>query len=67
MRILGLGGDGLLGDGGFGVGGGPFLVVAVGEDGAGSDGGDEVGCVDFAPPVLGSVEEFVGHGHSGGS
>ena len=61
MRILGLGCDGLLGDGVFrvGLGGGPFLELAVGEDVAGSYGGDEVGCVDPAPPVLGGVEELV--------
>ena len=63
MRVLGSGCDVLV-DGGFG--GGPFLELAVDEDGAGSDGGDEVGCVDAAPAVLGGVEELVGHGGEGG-
>jgi len=55
------GGDVLLGGVGVGVVGGPFLVVAVDEDGACSHERDEVWGVDFAPSVLGGVEELVGH------
>lgn len=61
LTVLGSGCDVLLD---VGVGCGPFLELAVGEGGAGSDGGDEVWCVDAAPAVLGGVEEFVGHGQS---
>ncbi len=55
------GSDVLLGGLGVGLVGGPFLVFPVDEDGPSSNEWDEVWCVDFAPPVLSGVEEFVGH------
>ena len=57
--------DVLLHGGVVGVVGGPFLELAVVEGGTGPDEGCEMGCVDFAPPVLGGVEEFVGHRERG--
>ena len=39
----------------------PFSLDSVFELDAGSEEGDEFWAIDFPPPVLGSVEELVGH------
>ncbi len=46
---------------------GSFEEFAVVECGAGADEGEEVGCVDGAPPGLGGVEELERHRDTGGS
>jgi hypothetical protein len=58
--------EGLLGR----LGGSRFVgsldeLVAV-EGGAGADEGNEVGCVDRAPTVLGGLEELEGHSQASG-
>src|ERR671933_3066261 len=47
--------------------GGSFDQLAVDEGGAGADQGDQVGCVDRAPAVLGGLDEFERHGQPGGA
>lgn len=44
-----------------------FDQHALVEGRAGSDEGDQVGCVDRAPAALGGLNELVGHGDSGGA
>ena len=46
---------------------GSFDPFAVGEGDAGTDEGDQVGCVDGAPPGLGGFDELERHRDAGGS
>ena len=44
---------------------GPFDELAVDEDRVGADEGDQVGCVDHAPPALRGLDELERHGQRG--
>jgi hypothetical protein len=45
---------------------GAFDEVSSFEAGSGADEGDEVGCVDGPPPLLGGLDELEDHGEGGG-
>ncbi len=45
---------------------GAFDEVSSFEAGSGTGEGDEVGCVDGPPPLLGGLGELQGHGEGGG-